>query len=64
MTDDGIERPIEAMYQARHSNAMEGRRELPEDAVVLEAYVRGGIDAAQFERRTKNQHSAGYQDPL
>ena len=41
MTDDEIQRRAEAMRQARHSNAMEGLRELPEDALVLDAYARG-----------------------
>jgi hypothetical protein len=53
MTDEEIQRRAEALLEARHSNAMEGLRELPEDAVVLDAYARGEIDATEFERRIK-----------
>jgi hypothetical protein len=57
MTNDEIRRREEAVRQARHSNAMEGLRELPKDALVLDAYARGEIDAAEFAHQ--GQHSLG-----
>ena len=53
MTNDEIQRRVEAMRQARHSNAMEGLRELPEDAAVLDAYARGEIDGDEARRLIK-----------
>lgn len=53
MANDEIQRRVEAMRQAPHSNAMEGLRELPEDAVVLDAYARGEIDGDEARRRIK-----------
>jgi hypothetical protein len=43
MTNDEIRRREEALRQARHSNAMSGLRELPEDALILDAYARAKL---------------------
>jgi hypothetical protein len=53
MTNDEIERRTEAMRLPRHSNAMEGLREHPEDAAVLDAYARGEIDGDEARRLIK-----------
>jgi hypothetical protein len=41
MTTDELRRSLDALRRPRHSNAMEGLRECPEDAVVLDACARG-----------------------
>ncbi|MDQ1411304.1 MAG: Antitoxin VbhA [Acidobacteriaceae bacterium] len=61
MTDDEIKRRVEAMCLARHSNAMEGLRELPEDALVLDAFARGEIDGHEARRRIKARIALGHQ---
>jgi hypothetical protein len=52
-TKDEIQRRAEAVRDVRHSNAMEGLRELPEDAVVIDAYARGEIDGDEARRRIR-----------
>ncbi len=42
---------VAAMREARHSNAMEGLRECPEDAATLDARARGEISDDEARRR-------------
>lgn len=51
MTDDEIRRSLEARQYARHSNAMEGLYETPEESALLDAVARGEIDGAEYRRR-------------
>jgi hypothetical protein len=41
MTADEIRRSVEAREYARHSNAMEGLYETPEESALLDAVARG-----------------------
>ena len=50
---DEIQRRVEAMRLAHHSNAMEWLREVREDAAVLDAYARGEKDGDEARRLIK-----------
>jgi len=43
MTPEELERRLAAMSEARHSSAMEGLRECPEDAATLDACARRNL---------------------
>jgi hypothetical protein len=57
MTKEEIARRVEGLRLARVSSAMEGLYEYAEDAAALDAYARGEIDRAEFDRRIR-AHSA------
>ena len=48
-----IERRLAALEAARWNNAMEGLYESEDDAVLLDAFARGEIDRAEFDRRIR-----------
>ena len=51
MTADELRRSLEARQYARHSNAMEGLYETPEESALLDAVARGEIDGDEYRRR-------------
>ena len=48
---DEIARRLAALADARANNAMEGLYEYENDAALLDAFARGEIDRAEFNRR-------------
>ena len=52
-SSEEIERRLAALADARANNAMEGLYESEDDAVLLDAYARGEIDRAEFDRRIR-----------
>ncbi len=51
MSPEELERSLAALSEARHSNAMEGLRECPEDAATLDPCARGEISHDEARRR-------------
>jgi hypothetical protein len=51
MTAEELRHRLEARRRARHSNAMEGLHETPEESALLDAEARGDIDDAEYRRR-------------
>ena len=50
-SSEEIDRRLAALEVARANNAMERLYESEDDAVLLDAYARGAIDRAEFDRR-------------
>lgn len=53
-----VARRVEALRLARVDSAMEGLYEQADDAAALDAFARGKIDRAEFERRISVQQRA------
>jgi hypothetical protein len=51
MTADELRRSLDARREARHSNAIEGLHEPPDEAALLDAVARGEIDGAEYRRQ-------------
>ena len=51
MDAEEIQRSLDARRCARHSIAMEGLHETPEEAALLDAVARGEIDGDEYRRR-------------